>query len=129
MPRDFDSIFVWNIEKLYCLYFCQEKLLQSYKNYPKISGKCHWRVYFSQKELWNISAGSFKSTCEKVELLKKFATYELFHWWFLRFSVYRSLFVSYGWHILYSYSHLQKVFLLAFTIPEIENEGKIPLSF
>ena len=43
--------------------------------------------------------------------------------------IYRSLFVSYVAHIVYSYSYLEKVLLPAFTIPEMESERKISLRF
>ena len=40
--------------------FCQKKLLKSYKKQPCISGKSHWKVYFSK------SSGIFRQNPSKA---------------------------------------------------------------
>ena len=93
-------------------------------------------MYFSQKAFWNVSAKSFRSTCERVESLKNL----YYRWTFSQviFKVSVEYFftylqkpfcVLYSRHILYLYSYLYKVLLPPFTIPEMESERKISLSF
>ena len=141
MPHNFlASLFVTSTNLQFAV-FMPRKIIAIIQKKLSISSKRHWKVFLSQQVFWNISARSFKSTCEKVNLQKTFMSHELLHKWFLRFpggifsptylSTYlrKPVCVLYSTHILYLYSYLQKVLLPIFTSLEMESESKIRLSF
>ena len=96
MPRDLFNLFVCNIEKLiaWCIYAKENyyTLAKNSRNFQaSVTERC---PSLSTRSFWNVSAKSFKSTCEKVESLKIL--------YFTKNSnpvIYRSLFVSYIAHI------------------------------
>ena len=134
------SVSLWVTWRTYSLvYFCQRKLLR--KIVVKFQSSVTERCTSLSTRSGMLRQNLFKVPEKKLNLQKSFATHELLHKSFLRFSVRffylftyppihkKHVYVLYSTRVLYSYSYLQKVLLPAFTISEMESERKISLSF